>query len=152
MKTKNLLDTGLHEWQVPRLAYIASKELVERHLMIGALSGLYHSVKCFDASDDVIEAFDREIPDLLVVDYLLPPFGGLRLLETVRRCVAGGDIPDVIFCYEPELEEKEALLVNKAFEAVVLPHRLIESGLYFRVVADEFVRLLKKRQGALARA
>lgn len=152
MRTKNLLERDLREWQVPRLAYIASKEIAERHLMVGALAGLYHAVRCFDACEEVIEAFDREIPDLLVVDYLLPPFGGVRLLETVRCRVVGGDIPDVIFCYESELEESEALVVNKIYEAVVLPHRLIESGLYFRVVADEFVRLLKRRQGVLARA
>lgn len=152
MRSRNVHEREMTDWQVPRLAYIASKELVERHLMVGALHGLYHAVRCFDDSMDVIEAFDREIPDLLVVDYLLPPFGGLRLLETVRRRVAGGDIPDIIFCYEQELEEGEVLEVNKAYEAVVLPHRLIESGLYFRVVADEFVRLLKRRQGVLARA
>jgi CheY-like chemotaxis protein len=152
VKTKNLLHTELYEWQVPRLAYVASKEMVERHLMVSSLKGLYHSVKCFDASDEVIEAFDLEIPDLLVVDYLLPPFGGLRLLEIVRHRLVGGDVPDVIFCYAPELDENELFRVRKSFEAVVLPHRLIESGFYFRVVADEFVRLLKKRQGVLARA
>ncbi len=152
MKILSVYDDVEFGWQVPRLAYVAGGEHAERHLMQATLVGHYHSVRFFEDCSTVIEAFEREIPDLLIVDCLVPPFGGLRLLETVRRTLVGGDIPDAILCYEAELEEGEVDAVARTYEAVVLPERLVLSGAYFRTIVSEFVRLQKKRQGVLARA
>ena len=122
------------------LAYVATDRILERMSIVGMLRDLYE-VRLFSDGDEVLSAFEKEIPDLIVIDYCFPQSGGLPLLQTLRTKLPGGDIPDVIFSCRHDLDVGEESIVERDMNAVLLPDLVFGSGVFFRTVVLEFMNL-----------
>ncbi|MEI8350044.1 MAG: response regulator [Candidatus Omnitrophota bacterium] len=57
-------------------------------------------------SQEALAAFQKEKPNILIVDYAMPEVNGIELLEKIRSLVGGG-VPAIMFAAEPSMKAME---------------------------------------------
>lgn len=66
----------------------------------GFLSSFYitkgHDVVAMDNGKSGLKAFEKQLPDLIVVDMLMPIMGGREFLLNIRQMPNGANIPVII--------------------------------------------------------
>jgi PAS domain S-box-containing protein len=79
-----------------------------RNFMVQALSELGHEVHSCDSGEAALERLDRELPDLILVDFAMPGMNGAQLAQAIRA--RHGDQPIVFVTGYAESEQLEAAL------------------------------------------
>ena len=73
--------------------YVADDEADIRQLIKRFLSAEGYEVACFASGDALLEAFDAQPADLLVLDIMMPGMDGLSLCAAIRKC---SDVPIIM--------------------------------------------------------
>jgi len=55
---------------------------------------------------EALEIFQKEKPNILIVDYAMPEMNGIELLSKIRALIGGG-IPAIMFAAEPSMKAME---------------------------------------------
>ncbi len=80
--------------------------------------------------EDALAALERQPPNLVLLDLLLPGMSGLELLERIRKKPETMALPVVVFtnCYRPDVEESawKAGATNLQHKGTCPPHQMIE--------------------------
>lgn len=67
-----------------------------RDLMIYALNSAGFEAKGFPDGEGLFSAIEREMPDLIMLDVMLPGESGIHILKRLRNLAATADIPVII--------------------------------------------------------
>lgn len=122
------------------LAYIVGGSSTDIRHTRKLLEGLYE-IREFSSDESAFISLEVEIPDLIVVNQYLSRFGGFSFMRYVRKKVAGGDIPEIIFSARDSLSAEEQLLAEGEYGAILLPESPSEDGKFFRVTAESLVKM-----------
>lgn len=75
------------------LIYVIDDDKNIRDLIVKYIEKEGYSVKAFDNADDVLKNFDTDIPDMLILDIMLPGMDGYELCKEIRK---KSDVPIII--------------------------------------------------------
>lgn len=78
------------------LVYIIEDDVSIRELEIYALKNSEFLVKGFDSSKDFFKELERKIPDLILLDIMLPEDDGLAILNKIRKSAQYSEIPVIM--------------------------------------------------------
>ena len=67
-----------------------------RNMMVYTLRSSGFSVKGFDAGDALFAALEKETPQLILLDIMLPGMDGLEILQRLRLRSATANIPVIM--------------------------------------------------------
>ncbi len=97
--------------------------------------------KSFERAEHLLEAIDRESPDVLITDVRMPGMSGIALLERLRE--TRPDLPIIVITAHSDLENAVAAYKGGAFEYLPKPFDI-----------DEAIELVKKaaRRNGVAHA
>jgi CheY-like chemotaxis protein len=109
---------------------ICDDEKALRELIRLSLEGEYTFVEAEDG-DECLEVARRKLPDLVVLDLMMPRRGGLEVLAELRRDEALARIPVLVITADPALGEQArgagaSLVVVKPFTPVGLSAAVAE--------------------------
>lgn len=65
--------------------FIADDEPAIRSALVKRLTRLHHTVRAFDSGEALIEALERELPDLVLLDLRMPGLGGIGTLKVLLQ-------------------------------------------------------------------
>ncbi|MGB3151872.1 MAG: response regulator, partial [Maribacter sp.] len=68
-----------------KLIYIADDEKNIRLLIKSFLENAGYMVRLFENGDLLYQAFEKQVPDLIVIDIMMPGTDGLSILEKIRN-------------------------------------------------------------------
>ncbi len=78
------------------IVYIIEDDVSIRELEIYALKNSEFEVKGFDNGKDFFKALEKKIPDLILLDIMLPEDDGLAILNKIRKTAQYSDIPVIM--------------------------------------------------------
>lgn len=78
------------------LVYIIEDDASIRELEIYALRNSEFDAKGFDSGRDFFKELEKKIPDLLLLDIMLPEDDGLAVLDKIRKTVQYSEIPVIM--------------------------------------------------------
>ncbi|MGN1420711.1 MAG: response regulator transcription factor [Eubacterium sp.] len=78
------------------IVYIIEDDVSIRELEIYALKNSEFEVKGFDNGKEFFKELERKIPDLILLDIMLPEDDGLAILNKIRRSAQYSDIPVIM--------------------------------------------------------
>lgn len=78
------------------IVYIIEDDASIRELEIYALKNSEFEVKGFDNGKDFFKDIDKKIPDLILLDIMLPEDDGLAILNKIRKTAQYSDIPVIM--------------------------------------------------------
>ena len=79
---------------MPQKIYLADDEKNIRDLIAAFLSQEGFEVKTFESGDALLAACDTALPDLVILDIMMPGTDGLSVCSTLRK--ASADLPIII--------------------------------------------------------
>jgi DNA-binding response OmpR family regulator len=129
-----------------QLLIVEDEERIAAFLRSGLRSEGF-AVDCLDDGDDVVPYVLRQVPDLIILDLLLPGLGGLELLG--KLCELVPQIPVLVLSARRDVATKIAALQAGACDYMVKPFSLDE--LLLRVHGHLRVRRPTAAQPALVR-
>lgn len=91
-------------------------QLVERYLTRAG-----HVVTLVDAGDAALDAVRARVPDLLILDLMLPRVGGLEVCRTLRGAPATASVPIIMLTARSEESDRIAGLETGADDYVTKP-------------------------------
>ncbi len=92
------------------MIYIVEDDENIRELESFALSNSGYEVKAFADSTEFFAALDERVPELIILDIMLPGVSGLSILETVRSTESISNIPVILVTAKTtELERVKGL-------------------------------------------
>ncbi|MEI7709140.1 MAG: response regulator [bacterium] len=86
-------------------------------------------LKLFKNGEDGLAAIDKEIPDIILLDVLLPGMDGFQVLQAIRNNPKTKDLPVLIVSNTSQLENKERAKTMGAeflLKALVTPYEIVE--------------------------
>ncbi|MDI3476522.1 MAG: hypothetical protein PWQ59_47 [Thermoanaerobacterium sp.] len=75
------------------LIYIIDDDKNIRDLMVKYVEKEGYNVKAFDNAEDVLENFNKDKPDMLILDIMMPGMDGYELCKEIRKI---SDVPIII--------------------------------------------------------
>ncbi|KAA5806571.1 response regulator transcription factor [Thermoanaerobacterium thermosaccharolyticum] len=75
------------------LIYIIDDDKNIRDLMVKYVEKEGYNVKAFDNAEDVLENFNKDKPDMLILDIMMPGMDGYELFKEIRKI---SDVPIII--------------------------------------------------------
>ena len=93
-----------------------------RHFLERALCADGHEVRCAADGGTALSLFDRQAPDLVILDLRLPDTNGLKLLTLFKERVP--EIPVVMMTAYAEVETAVQAMKQGAFDYLVKPVNL----------------------------
>lgn len=124
------------------MIYCVEDEANIRDLIVYALKNNDHQVKGFERGEELFEALSLEIPDMILLDIMLPGIDGLEILEKIRNDSRYEDIPVIMLTAKSSELDKIIGLDKGADDYIVKPFSVLE--LIARVNA--LLRRAKKRE------
>jgi DNA-binding response OmpR family regulator len=86
-----------------------------RELLVGKLAAEGHQLTIATDGKEAIAALDQPLPDLVLLDLLLPDLSGFQILEQMKARAAWKPVPVIVLS---NLDQKEDLEKAKALGAV----------------------------------
>ncbi len=86
-------------------------------------------VKLFKNGEEAITEMDKNIPDIVLLDILLPGIDGFEVLKRIRASEKTKNIPVLIVSNTSQLENREkakALGAEFLLKALVTPHEIVD--------------------------
>ncbi|MFU0781726.1 MAG: DNA-binding response regulator, OmpR family, contains REC and winged-helix (wHTH) domain [Thermoanaerobacterium thermosaccharolyticum] len=84
---------------MPYLIYVVDDDKNISELISMYIKKEGYSVRTFDNGEDVLDYFNREKPDMLIIDIMLPGIDGYELCKKVRTI---SDVPIIIISAKDE--------------------------------------------------
>ena len=76
--------------------YVLEDEVAVRTVLVDALASFDYDVREFGDGQVALDAIDKELPDLILLDMRMPRMDGFTFLSLLRRRPAAKDVPVVI--------------------------------------------------------
>jgi signal transduction histidine kinase len=87
---------GISEPPSPKLLLLVDDDLRNLALLEGHLASLGHRIALAKGGREALEAFDREEPDLVLLDVMMPDLDGIDVLTHIRARTVGSYVPIVM--------------------------------------------------------
>jgi two-component system, OmpR family, phosphate regulon response regulator PhoB len=84
------------------------------------------NVRCLDGTEDVVREVVTEIPDLIVLDWMLPNMSGIEICRLLRARAETRDVPIIMLTARGEEVERVRGLATGADDFVVKPFSVPE--------------------------
>ncbi len=97
-----------------------------QHVMKIALENSGYDIRLFSEGSTFLEAIKSDVPDLVLLDLMLPETDGLKLLEAVRKRPKTKDVPILIVSAKSSELEKVIGLDSGADDYLVKPFGVLE--------------------------
>ncbi|SRR5579883_194832 len=104
-----------------KLILVVEDERAIRDMIVFGLKRAGYGVREADSSRAAREALADRIPDLMLVDWMLPDMSGLELTRTVKRDQNTADVPIIMLTARAEEGDKVLGLENGADDYVTKP-------------------------------
>ncbi len=104
-----------------KLILVVEDERAIRDMIVFGLKRAGYGVRESDSSRAAREALADRIPDLMLVDWMLPDMSGLELTRTVKRDQNTADVPIIMLTARAEEGDKVLGLENGADDYVTKP-------------------------------
>ncbi len=119
-----------------------------RDLMIYALNSAGFEAKGFDCADTLFHALKTEMPQLIMLDIMLPGDDGIKILKQLRNNAATADIPIIMATAKETEYDKVIALDMGADDYLAKPFGMMEMVSRVRAVlrrtkAKDTVRILQ---------
>ena len=119
-----------------------------RDLMIYALNSAGFEAKGFDCADTLFHALKTEMPQLIMLDIMLPGDDGIKILKQLRNNAATADIPIIMATAKETEYDKVIALDMGADDYLAIPFGMMEMVSQVRAVlrrtkAKDTVRILQ---------
>lgn len=95
-------------------------------LLLDALSGAGHRVLVAESGEGALLQLEHEVPDLLLLDYVLPGLTGLDVCRRLKAQPRLADVPVIFLTAVAEVEEKVRVLEAGAVDYVTKPIQTAE--------------------------
>jgi diguanylate cyclase (GGDEF)-like protein len=109
-----------------RRILVADDDEHTRNLLRDVCEGLGHVVDLAASGDEVLSAISRTLPDLLLLDLMMPGRDGFSVLKEIRNADASRDLPVIILSALEDMEGKIRGMELGASDWLTKPFRLSE--------------------------
>ncbi|MFH1532136.1 MAG: response regulator transcription factor [Pseudomonadota bacterium] len=106
-----------------RIIVVEDEELIATMLRIN-LRGAGHEVQVFPCAEDMLEHLEHEIPDIVLLDIMLPGMNGDEALRKLRAM--GHDLPVMMLTARKDAGLKVSALDGGADDYVTKPFDMAE--------------------------
>ena len=100
--------------------YVVDDEATNRELIVAFFAGSGHTLIEFARGDDALAACDKQPPDLVLLDVLMPGMDGFETVELLKRR-AGVFLPVVMVTASGDVRSRRQALVSGADEFLLKP-------------------------------
>ncbi|MDD7363706.1 MAG: response regulator transcription factor [Peptoniphilus sp.] len=108
------------------MIYCVEDEAHIRELIVYALKNSDYEVEGFESGEELFEAMRREMPQLILLDIMLPGQDGLEILDCIRSNDATRDVPVIMLTAKSSELDKIVGLDKGADDYVVKPFSVLE--------------------------
>ena len=108
------------------MIYCVEDEGNIRDLIVYALKSRYDDVEGFESGEELFTALEEKIPDLLLLDIMLPGEDGLQILDRIRSNDITEDIPVIMLTAKSSELDKIVGLDKGADDYIVKPFSVLE--------------------------
>ncbi len=125
-------------WVTPALILVVDDEPMVREVLTAYLTRDGHQVVQSADGDDALRRFDRQVPDLVVLDVMLPGTDGLSMLRAIRSRPpgSGGRVPVLLLTARVEELDRVLGLELGADDYVIKPFSPRELAIRVRKLLD----------------
>jgi two-component system alkaline phosphatase synthesis response regulator PhoP len=109
-----------------KLIYICEDDDALRELVAYAVKSEGYTLKAFDAAEKLLEECSRCVPDLMVLDIMLPGIDGVEALKRFRQTYAGADTRVIMLTAKGTEGNRVAGLDAGADDYVTKPFSVLE--------------------------
>ncbi|MDO5037109.1 MAG: response regulator transcription factor [Tissierellia bacterium] len=125
------------------MIYCVEDEANIRDLVVYALKNNDHEVRGFEKGSELFQAMKDQVPDMILLDIMLPEEDGLEILEKIRQDTRYEDIPVIMLTAKSSELDRVLGLDKGADDYMVKPFSVLE--LIARVNA--LFRRMRKQEG-----
>lgn len=97
-----------------------------RDLIVYALKSKYDNVRGFESGEELFVALEEDLPDLLLLDIMLPGEDGLQILDRIRSDESTADIPVIMLTAKTSELDKIVGLDKGADDYITKPFSVLE--------------------------
>jgi len=108
------------------MIYIVEDEKNIREMIAMALISFSYDVRTFDNAEDAVELAQRNVPDLFVLDIMLPGMNGIEAVQVLRKMPKTKDIPILMLSAKNTELDKVAGFNYGADDYVTKPFSIME--------------------------
>lgn len=108
------------------MIYCVEDEANIRDLILYALKNNNHEVRGFESGEALFEAMKKELPQLILLDIMLPGQDGFEILDRIRSDEMTSDIPVIMLTAKSSELDKIVGLDKGADDYVVKPFSVLE--------------------------
>lgn len=102
-------------------ALVVDDSKIVRSITRKILEGFHYTIEEAEDGQKALEACERQMPDLIMLDWHMPVMNGLEFLKEIRSTEAG-KAPMIIFCTtESEFSKIQEAVMEGANEYVMKP-------------------------------
>jgi len=117
-----------------KLIYIVEDDESIRELIRMALTSFSYQVLAFDNAEAAIEAIEEQIPDLILLDIMLPGMNGLETTKVLRQNPKTMSLPIILLTAKDAEIDKVAGLDSGADDYITKPFGVMELGARVRSI------------------
>ena len=130
----------------PARILVADDDAALLNTLLHILRAEGHEVVTLPSGEQLLERLERDQPDLLLLDIMMPKVDGLQLLELVRNDPRWHDLPVLMISSMPPEEATSRSLGLGADDFVSKPFRVKElmARIHARLDASRRVRALRE--------
>jgi len=117
-----------------KLIYIVEDDESIRELIRMALTSFSYQVLAFDNAEEVIKTIDDQMPDLVLLDIMLPGMSGLEAMKRLRQNPKTKNLPIILLTAKDTEVDKVAGLDSGADDYITKPFGVMELGARVRSI------------------
>ncbi|MDX1452473.1 MAG: response regulator [Oleiphilaceae bacterium] len=118
--------------------YIVDDEAVNRELIKGQLAGFGYHIKTFESGFDLLKAMQQRVPDVILLDLMMPGMNGFEVCQSVRRDFNSYELPIIMLTARHQVQDIVQSLSVGANDYLIKPYN--EQELIARVSSQISVR------------
>jgi len=117
-----------------KLIYVVEDDESIRELVRMALTSFSYQVLAFDNAEDAITAIDKQLPDLVLFDIMLPNMSGLQATRMLRQNPKTKSLPIILLTAKDTEIDKVTGLDSGADDYITKPFGIMELGARVRSI------------------